>query len=168
VVETVTELVPRPVQRTHVGRNHIAGGRHDRQFDTIVGIHRTSPAESRLVGAPRCQPVDLRADDAVEKIDGLPRQFERPQQEAARMEDDLDAAAAQRRHPVDRQRFRKAAVQDAGANGAHWSKHSLLLDRCARPPKLSRCQARDRLVRRVAGLKRKRAVVVLDQSDEAT
>ena len=118
MVDTVTAFVPRPAQGAHVGRNHAAGRRHDRQFDTIVGVHRTRPTENRLAGIPWRQPVDLGTDNAIEKIDGLPRQFERPQQEAPRMEDDLDAAAAQRRHPVDRQRFCEGAVHNAGANGS--------------------------------------------------
>jgi hypothetical protein len=113
---------------------------------------------------PRRQSVDLGANNAFEKIDSLPRQFQRPEQEAPRVQDDLDAAAAQRRHPVDRQRFGEGAVDNTRADRRQ---HARRIGAFARPPETSFRQPGDALAGRLGDLKRECAVVILDQSDKA-
>src|SRR4051794_34646261 len=69
--------------RLHIAGRDLAGGRRDHRRDVFgPADHRRTAAEHRLAGAPRRQAVNLRAHDAVEKIRGARRQFERTQQEA--------------------------------------------------------------------------------------
>ncbi len=103
----------RPARATS-GVTMRARGRRDRHDDAIgAGLGRLAPAEHRIVRAPRRQPVDLRAHDAVEELGGALRQFERPEHEALRLQHELDPAAAQRRRDAGRDVADHLAVGDA-------------------------------------------------------
>src|SRR5258708_20805087 len=68
--------------------------RRDRGHDLAgAGGDRRAAAERRLGRGPRRQAVDLHPHDAFDEFGGARRQFERPHQEAARPQYQLDPAA---------------------------------------------------------------------------
>ena len=72
-----------------------------------------SPSEGGFVGRPRRKTIDLRADDAFEKLTRALGQFERPEDEARWREHDVNRASRKQRLGLERNRVGHFAFVDA-------------------------------------------------------
>ena len=86
----------------------------DRNGDlSVAGVDWLAPSEGGFVGGPRRQTIDLRADDAVQKLTRALGQLERPEDEARRREHDVDRASREQRSRLGRNRISNPAFVDA-------------------------------------------------------
>ncbi len=89
-------LCPKPGDRLDVGRNHVAWRGSDAHRDPAVdGCGRLAEAERGFRRAPRGHPIDLRAHNAVQELDGAVGKVERLEQKAFGSEHQLDMAPRQ-------------------------------------------------------------------------
>ena len=101
--------------RLHITHRDLARGRRDHRGDALGAAgDRRAAAKHRFAGAPRRQPVDLRAHDAFQKVRRARRQLQRAQQEPLWLQHDLDPASPKCLGEIGR---RQRAVGKADARG---------------------------------------------------
>src|SRR5215467_7895877 len=101
-------------ERLQVGGDQRPRGRRHCHHDAVLpDLARLRPAEGGIAGAPGRQPIDLGADDALEKLGRALGQLEWSEQETIRLQHQLQPASPQRRRQGRRECGVELAIHDS-------------------------------------------------------